>query len=439
MGKVGISLFLFFFGTSSIFSKGIGRAAKVVDKDKLPLDLVNIIDIALQRNNNIKISYLGVDMGESDVKISKSAFFPTITARGGYAYSKNLDTKDSANNRELSLGASYTVFVFGRDKKRAEQMEYALNQLNYGNNETIQNIIYDISASYYKILRLLAEKNSLVESEKLSSETLKAASLKHKLGIAVLADKLSAKAGNSRDRLRLIQVDRDIKNSKSELNLLLNLESNYDLFIEEPEIKIKKSKIGFSELLEIALKKRNDLRKKLEEKKIKEKEIEIVRLEKLPTVELSAGISENDSYGQDNTNSNISVGVSVPLFSGFRNTNQIRKAKSDLKKTDIEIEEMKNMIAQEVWTAHNNLATSEQSFSIAKETLESESAHAKLMLGMYKNGKSSILQVLDANDKLQNARFELIATKYDWLNYRIALLKVIGRMTIENINNPEEF
>jgi outer membrane protein TolC len=285
----------------------------------------------------------------------------------------------------------------------------------------------------------LAEKNSLVESEKLSSETLKAASLKHKLGIAVLADKLSAKAGNSRDKLKLIQADRDIKNSKSKLNLLLNLESNYDLFIEEPEIRIKKSKTRFGELLEVALKNRNDLKEKLEEKKIKEREIEIVYREKLPTVEVNAGISENNLRNWDDTNSSISVGVSVPLFGGFKNTNQIRKAKNDLKKTDIEIEELRNTIAQEVWVAYNNLMTSEQSFNIARETLESESAHAKLMLGMYKNGKSSILQVLDANDKLQSARFELIATKYDWLNYRIALLKVIGKMTIENINNTEEF
>jgi outer membrane protein len=433
MRRLALLLFVFFIGWQNLYSKG---KKDLIDQDKLPLSLVDLIDIALQRNNNLKVSYLSVDMGSDDVEIARSAFYPTVTASGNYGYQRSGGRTEDSDS--VSLNAGYTVFAFGRNKNALEQTKYRLNQLNYENNDTIQNLMYNVSMSYYEVLRLIAQRNSLIESEKSSMETFKAASLKHKLGIAVLADKLSAKASNSRDKLSLTQINNSIRNSKSELNLLLNFDSRYNLFIEEPEVKVTKIKINFDKLLDVAYKNRNDLKIKLEERKILEKTILNLQVDKLPTIEASGALRRGrDGSSAEYRGASVSLGVSVPLFSGFNSTNQIKKAKNNLKRLDVEIEELKNTISGEVLVAYNNLVTAEQSFHIAAETLESEVAHAKLMWGMYKNGKSSILEVLEANNNLQNARFQLITTKYDWLDNRITLLKVIGKMTIENINNVE--
>jgi outer membrane protein len=226
---------------------------------------------------------------------------------------------------------------------------------------------------------------------------------------------------------------------------LLNFDPNYDIFVDESEMEVKRTEPNFNSLLDIALKNRNDLKIKLDEKNILKKEISILYKEKLPTVTAGADVSETNQ--EDHTTKktttakdmSVSLKVSVPIFSGFNNNARIAKTKNNLKKLDAEIEELKNQIFREVWVAYNNLVTAEQTFSIAQNTLDSEAAHARLMFGMYKNGKCSILEVLEANNNLQSAKFQLIASRYDWLNGRISLLKTIGRMTIENVNNMEEF
>jgi outer membrane protein TolC len=421
---------MFFLFGREVYSK----STKTLEQDKFPLGLINLLDIALQRNNDIKVSYLNVDIADNDVTIQKSNFYPTITATGGYSYQKETEV----DSTKVSLEANYTVFAFGKNKNYLDQVKYRLSKINYEKDLTIKNLLYNVSVTYYETLMLLAQKRSLIESEKSSSETLKAASLKHKLGIAVLADKLSAKAGNSRDKLKLIQINNSIKNSKSKLNILLNLDSNYNLFIEELEIRIGKTKTTFKKLLDMAFENRSEIKIKNEEKKILEKEIEGLYKDKLPTVTAGMGVAKQMDNTKD-TSTNFNIGVSIPIFSGFKNVNQIKKAKNNLKIINVEIEELKNNISMEVWTAFNDLVTSENGFHIANETLESESARSKLMLGMYKNGKASILEVLDANDAFQNAKYELINTKYNWFINRITLLKAMGKLTIENINNIEGF
>ena len=57
------------------------------------------------------------------------------------------------------------------------------------------------------------------------------------------------------------------------------------------------------------------------------------------------------------------------------------------------------------------------------------------MLGRYKNGKSSILDLLNAQTELATARYEFISAQHNWFTTRANLLKVLGQMSIENLSS----
>ena len=223
-------------------AKQNAKNAKVIDKDIMPLDLVHLIDLALQRNNNIKNSYLNVEVGKNDLNIQKSALLPSFVANGSYVYRKDITRDIHSNGLDANISANYTIFAFGKKIDKISEVEHRLKAIKYQNNVEIQPLIHNISILYYKILSNRAELDSAIEVEKASAETLKVVSLKYKIGLAVLADKLKAKAANENDKVKILSIKNNEKALHSELNSMLNIDMKFHIFFDEPELKIKRTK-----------------------------------------------------------------------------------------------------------------------------------------------------------------------------------------------------
>ena len=86
-----------------------------------------------------------------------------------------------------------------------------------------------------------------------------------------------------------------------------------------------------------------------------------------------------------------------------------------------------------VVNAYNQYKTSVKSLSIAKKLFESAVENEKVALGSYKAGQGDIISLMEAQSKLLSARKELISSQYGLYTSKIALLKSVGELNLQNL------
>jgi outer membrane protein len=159
----------------------------------------------------------------------------------------------------------------------------------------------------------------------------------------------------------------------------------------------------------------------------------------LPTLAAFGSYSKNAQRNEFNifksggqypwfTASVIGVKLSVPIFDGFAKDARIKKAKLDLEKTNLDIENLKNSIDNDLVAAkikiRNAVITMDyqkQNALLAEKVYETE----KLK---YEQGLGSNLEALNAQASLKTAQINYYASVYDAIIAKIDYQKAIGKL-----------
>jgi len=444
----------FFIVNSSLFAKEVLLEETQTTKTENGLDqisakneelnLIDILELALKNNPKVKEAWMNIDVGKYSYRSELSNTLPRIDGQVSYFNSKNkYDADDIPTNKTEgitpSISLSYLLFDFGGRTADIMGFKYKLNTIKFETNLFIQNFIYQVIEAYYGLFSSLANEKAAKESENSSYEAFKAASVRYDIGLAPLTDKLQAETSYTQKRLERERAENSVKIKRAELNYLLNLSPTTELRLSIPLLDVSKN--DFQEnvvnLIEVALNNRPDLKAYYETKKAKKSEIYSIATEWLPSVSL------NTSYGRtndlrkgsrsDRDNYNIGITASMPFFTGGYIYNNVAKAKSQLNIINEQIDDLKKDIELDVWTAYQDFMTAKRTYITSKTLLKSATETEKTMLGRYKNGKSSMLDLLNAQSDLATARYELINSQHNWFTSRANLVRALGQMNLEEL------
>lgn len=183
---------------------------------------------------------------------------------------------------------------------------------------------------------------------------------------------------------------------------------------------------------------------KQQENTRRQKEIDLStsRNSRLPNLEGSAsqnisfgrGLTSQNTYENKNTSStSLSLGTSVPLFTGFQITNTIKLNQLNLAAATADLEKAKNDIRTQVAEAYVQILYDMEISDVAKRQISIDSMQVRRLQIMLENGKASEAQV--SQQKATEAQSRLTATQAD-NNYRIALLTLSQLLELPS---PEAF
>jgi outer membrane protein len=85
-------------------------------------------------------------------------------------------------------------------------------------------------------------------------------------------------------------------------------------------------------------------------------------------------------------------------------------------------------VALDVWEAYQNLSTATQTIRTTLDLLASAEQSERVALGRYKAGVGNILDVLNAQSALANARLQRIQAMLDWQVSRATLARAVGAL-----------
>jgi outer membrane protein len=143
-----------------------------------------------------------------------------------------------------------------------------------------------------------------------------------------------------------------------------------------------------------------------------------VQSEGLPTLSLSGGAARN-YYSpapvvdhQDFWSARLLL--TFPLFTGFANTYDIRKAREDAGVARAQADTLEQQVILEVWTSYYFFQTATQLVRTSRDLLASAEQSERVALGRYKEGVGTIIDLLNAQGALASARSQEIQARAGW-------------------------
>lgn len=401
------------------------------------ISLEELINIAVENNSNIKISKYTQDKEKASYNLSKTDYLPKVAFTGELATyditSAGTRYKDSSVS-SYTLSASQLLYDFG---KTSNQIDSANKNLEASNFETVKNISSTVLSTkqiYYNILNGYQQINLAKESITIDELHLSQADNYFNAGVRTLIDVTDAKLQLSNSKLKLVQSQYSLRNSKTKLISIIGTQDANSINIKEDvEIKtkikeFKKNSHNLDELLKKGLENRAEI--KVYKKQIEAQQLQVKNTNKeyYPTLTLDASYSNvnSDQVAIDSKQATAGVYLKWNLYTGNSTEENIKISLVNLNSLKQQLVQQKLQIKEDITSAYLQVKENEESINIGVLNLKLSSDKLDLANQRYKAGLNDLVEVSDSKLAYTQAKSQLIDTYYNYLNSKSNLDYAIG-------------
>ena len=411
------------------------------------LNLQQVIELGLCRNPQTSAAYLSVEAARFNKNAEYANYLPSID--GSVSSTKTYANKEWGDFQSgASLSASWLIFDFGKRLEDLNQLTAVWRATGFDYSDTVQNYVYDIVAAYYGMLNTDASVAAAKDLVVVAKGSKDSASKKYKAGAVAKADVLKAETSLAARELELKRAQGNREIAKGKLLYLLSFPQNQELKIADMPAKFgstaESKEIG--ELIERAKSQRPDLLSAGESVNAAWHRKNSVFLRNLPSISATGGLSynfdnDNGVNPNDKMGANIGIRASVPIFAGFSNMYNMRASQADYERAKEQQRLKENAVAQDIWTAYQNYQTAGQVLEQTNALLKSATESERVVAGMYKVGRSTMLDWQTQQAELASAKMQNITARYDLYVQRAALALAAGELKEsmdDNINGERK-
>ena len=419
--------------------------------------LEKAVEIALQNKETLKASALDLRSSKQDIKSSYSGILPSLRASTtmtesrfpeqtvGFNQSSGeiLSDVSSITSASSNISINQNIYDGGVwwNNIRLAKNNYKISE--QFNRQIKTNIIRNVHFAYFnylKAMQLLGVARSNLMS---SQQQLALVEQKFDLGSAKKTDLLKAKVRFGQARVDLISNDASLKSAYRNLKNAMGLINTNDEFsisdVERPLEIIPEFETGF----ELIQKFNPSIKAKQYQIVAAKIGTKIAKGSRMPNISISAsafGTAESisdavsNSYG-DNQRTNTSLSISLPLYSGNTISTRIQKAKLIVNKQESEYLTQLEDLSVQLKDLIDQLQNFSEIIPINETVLESAEEDLKLSQVRYSQGSTTILEVLNAQVSVVQAKSSLVRSKYDAFIQQANLKALLGTLDVEQENN----
>jgi outer membrane protein, heavy metal efflux system len=369
------------------------------------LNLSTLTELIVQNNITLKLSKKEVDVKLAELEQSKAYENPSIEFETGLG-----------NETEVSGMLTQSITMGGKRKHniRLHELELSIAQLEY---ENLKNQVFtDASVIFVEILHLQACKTLQEKRIEISEELLFTVEKK------VVAGKLST-AEKSRAKIQLFQEKSSLRKIDRSLDVYWN---NLFVFFGDSKqlytIAIGELTKISTDLLNVTIENSYDYQQAKLQIEIQNINIELEKSNRIPDIELGAGIKQVDS--SENT---FQFGVSIPLPIFNRNKGNIKRSIIEYDKSQFLLAELSINLQTDIF----NIKTILDDLKFEINTLtneiipEANSAYSIIKDG-YINGRFTYLDVVDAKEMWFQSQKQYLDALTEYHNQRLRLNGISG-------------
>jgi outer membrane protein TolC len=184
--------------------------------------------------------------------------------------------------------------------------------------------------------------------------------------------------------------------------------------------------------LETAMATRPDLKAMNEQENIAEAEIRKAKSSRLPSIALSAEYGTNsDTFGDGKDIYTVGAVVNMNLFSGFRVSGQIAEASQNLKQIRARKSGLELKISMETRSAYYQTQSTWQQIRVAETAVTQAEEALRIVKDRYETDLVTIVELLNAELALQQARTNRLQAIHDYNNAKADLMLAAGILNVD--------
>jgi outer membrane protein TolC len=415
--------------------------------------LQRCIATGLERNYSIRIVRNEEAIAKNNNTIGNAGYLPTLDLSAGYngsVYDYNYDYMDGTSEKQRAIDATsanaglsldWTVFDgFGIQASYAKLKE--LEQLGELNTRlAIEDLVANIAAEYYNLIRQRIRLNNLRSAVRLSRERLRIVEERYVIGSLSRLDLQQAKVDFNADSSQLITQYENVNSSQIHLNELMGLDSVNAAMSIVDSIPLQETLLEHDDVQQKTL--TNNTRLLASQKNITLSELDFRKLQSrnYPYLRLNAGyglLTNDYETGtidfQRRLGFSYGATVGFTVFDGFNRRREQKNARLQIRNSELRMQEVELSLKAslaDVWMAYrNNL----ELWSLEKENLVVAQENYEIAIDRYKLGDLSGIELREAQNNLLNAEERRSIAEYNTKLCEISLLQLSGQI-LNYLNN----
>jgi outer membrane protein TolC len=326
---------------------------------------------------------------------------------------------------------------FGRRESASSSARDRLIASNFAFNRSIQTVVFNSEAAFYALDAAASAVNAAQQNFRLAETDFNAVHQRVDLGLATQPQLLLAKERIAQSRYDLANAQLMVHDAEAQMAVVLGIPANPPVTIVGLETQAPPQELNQSveALISQARSQRPDLAAHVASLHASEADVRQAHAQLFPLVGLST------SYGENLWNFTFQVPRAVQtaqpqysalltlrwdLFTGFKRLNDIRRAKDDRDVARAELRSAEIDTIAQVWRAYYELDSSRSKFAFAQSLVAASEESYDANLETYRQGLSTIVELLTAERDLANARYTFIQSKAELLTAYAAVAFAAG-------------
>lgn len=397
------------------------------------------VDVALCRNPQTRGAWAAARQQAGALGVAESAWLPSVSASAARQFVSGdhvdvLGNPIAADQRttDAALNLSWTLYDFGARSGSIRSARRLLDAQAATLNATAQQTVRAVVQSYYGVVAADASLEAALTTEKTTGNSLEVARTLRDSGVGTLADRLQAETAHDQAILTRVQAAASASTSRGALAVALGFSADQPLTIgaEPVPAEVPALSARMADLMAEAARQRPELAAAQAQRDAAQAQVSVARAAGLPKISVSAGRTFIGTTDLPNQNYNqLTLNVTVPLFSGFNTDYSIRQAKAALEVREASLEQTQLTVSNDVWNAYYTLDSANQQLAATASLIKTAEENEQVALGRYQSGVGSILDVLTAQTSAASARQLRINAELGWQVARAQLALALGRLT----------
>ncbi|MCG7489125.1 TolC family protein [Vibrio sp. Of14-4] len=399
------SLFLAITSSASCFSLTIDQAWQLAKK----------------HDPDYEMAQIDLQIEETDVSVNRSALLPSLDAKASSSWNQ-----DSDNTNSYNVGLSQTIW----DSSLWSNLDQA--QANYLKTElelakARDDLAQKVLAAYLNVASaqsqlLLAEKK-FAEGHKL----LKIIEKRYRAGRVTSVDVEEIKATQIAEKSSILEAKANLNSQMAQLAALVNQTPEHVEQIKtdslvEPKMLVKSE----SQWLKLSMDKSPELLAAVQSVKSSEFARQSAQGGYYPTVSGNLGYSDDDTNSDGEFNAGLTLNLPIDLNGSTKAKVEtaslnVLKAKQYKRKIEIDIE-------KRIRQQYNQVSIDWERVLMASSLVDSNARVLKSKQTLYDAGKSEASDVIEAHNRLYEAKVGLETNLYNYWQERIDLLHTSGQL-----------
>jgi outer membrane protein len=417
-----------------------------------PLTLGELSDLALRSNPGTRAAWNQARAAAARVEQTKGLFIPNLTAVG-QGTRQRVDANDAAMDQDYlqygpALRLSYLVINFGGGRAAAvEQALQTVYAANYAFNRSLQAVLFSVQGAYYGVVSAQAATEVAETNVRDAGTVLDAASARLQQGLGTELDVLQAQAALDQARFQRAGAQGLVQNARAGLAQALGQPADAPVQVAPPgeSLPAVPDALELSRLIDATLARRPDIASLRARVAAAEASVRVTAATQWPSLYLTGSVARDysDVYnegGQPMAEEKWSYtgGLSLqwPFFDGGQTINARRAAEAQADALRSQLRQAELAASADVWTGHHSLVTALQKVEFSEAFLRSAQASHAMALDSYKAGLKSLLDVLNAETQLAQARGQQVAVRQEAFTAFANLAYATGQMEIVELTKP---